>query len=89
MLYNPKSEGRIEPLVKAYEIMLKHIAPDTPVGVVRQAGRIGENATITTLKGLLDCDIDMVTTIVVGNSATRIVNGKMVTARGYDLTTNF
>jgi precorrin-3B C17-methyltransferase len=86
VLYNPKSEGRIEPLVKAYEIMLKHINPNTPVGIVRQAGRAGENATITTLKDLLNCDIDMVTTIVVGNSATKIVNGKMVTARGYNLT---
>jgi precorrin-3B C17-methyltransferase len=86
VIYNPKSEGRIEPLTKAYEIMLKHIKPQTPVGIVRQAGREGEQATITTLKDLLNADIDMVTTIVVGNSATKIVNGKMVTARGYDLT---
>ncbi len=71
--------------MKAYEIMLKHIDPETPVGIVRQAGREGENATVTTLKDLLNCDIDMVTTIVVGNSATKIVNGKMVTARGYNL----
>jgi precorrin-3B C17-methyltransferase len=41
--------------------------------------------TITTLKDLLNIDIDMVTTIIVGNSATKVVNGKMVTARGYDL----
>ena len=34
---------------------------------------------------MLNCEIDMVTTIVVGNSATKVVNGKMVTARGYDL----
>jgi precorrin-3B C17-methyltransferase len=85
VLYNPKSEGRIEPLMKAYEIMLKHISPQTPVGIVRQAGREGENATLTMLKDLLNCDIDMVTTIVVGNSATKIVNGKMVTARGYNI----
>ena len=85
VLYNPKSEGRIEPLTKAYEIMLKHIRPDTPVGIVKQAGREGEETTITTLKELLNADIDMVTTIIVGNSVTKIVNGKMVTARGYDL----
>ena len=85
VLYNPKSEGRIEPLMKAYEIMLKHIRPDTPVGVVRQAGREGEQVTVTTLKELLSANIDMVTTIIVGNSATKVVNGKMVTARGYDL----
>jgi precorrin-3B C17-methyltransferase len=85
VLYNPQSQGRIEPLAKAYEIMMKHIKPDTPVGIVRQAGREGQTCTVTTLKDMLNCDIDMVTTIVVGNSATKIVNGKMVTARGYDL----
>lgn len=85
VLYNPQSQGRIEPLTKAYEIMMKHIKPDTPVGIVRQAGREGQNYTLTTLKDMLNTEIDMVTTIVVGNSATRVVNGKMVTARGYDL----
>jgi precorrin-3B C17-methyltransferase len=85
VLYNPKSQGRVEPLAKAYEIMLKYIDPKTPVGIVRQAGREGEGATITTLKDMLNAEIDMVTTIVVGNSATKVVNGKMVTARGYDL----
>jgi precorrin-3B C17-methyltransferase len=85
VLYNPQSQGRIEPLAKAYEIMLKHIDPKTPVGIVRQAGREGQNFTITTLKDMLNCDIDMVTTIVVGNLATKVINGKMVTARGYDL----
>jgi precorrin-3B C17-methyltransferase len=85
VLYNPQSQGRVEPLAKAYEIMLKYINPKTPVGIVRQAGREGEGATITTLKDMLNVEIDMVTTIVVGNSATKVVNGKMVTARGYDL----
>jgi precorrin-3B C17-methyltransferase len=85
VLYNPQSQGRIEPLARAYEIMMKHIKPDTPVGIVRQAGREGQNYTLTTLKNMLNEEIDMVTTIVVGNSMTRLVNGKMVTARGYDV----
>ena len=85
VLYNPQSQGRIEPLTKAYEIMLKHINPKTPVGIVRQAGREGQTSTITTLKDMLNCNIDMVTTIVIGNSATKVINGKMITARGYDL----
>ncbi|MCW3998830.1 MAG: precorrin-3B C(17)-methyltransferase [Candidatus Bathyarchaeota archaeon] len=87
VLYNPQSQGRIEPLAKAYEIMMRHLKPETPVGIVRQAGREGQTYTITTLKEMLGCDIDMVTTIVVGNSATKVVNGKMVTQRGYDLKT--
>ncbi len=85
VLYNPQSHDRIEPLAKAYQIMLKHIKPDTPVGIVRQADREGQNYTITTLRNMLNEEIDMVTTIVVGNSATSIINGKMVTARGYDI----
>ncbi len=85
VLYNPQSVGRKEPLTKAYEILLKYRSPSTPVGVVRQAGRDGETATITKLKDLLSCDVDMVTTIIVGNSTTQIVNGRMVTPRGYDL----
>lgn len=85
VLYNPQSQGRTEPFIKAYEIMTKHINPDTPVGIVRQAGREGQEAKITTLKNLLNEEIDMLTTIVIGNSATKIVNGKMVTVRGYNL----
>jgi precorrin-3B C17-methyltransferase len=85
VLYNPKSEGRIEPLMKAYEIMLKHMRPETPVGIVKQAGRAGEEVIVTTLKELLNAKIDMVTTIIVGNTATKVIKGKMITARGYDL----
>jgi precorrin-3B C17-methyltransferase len=85
ILYNPQSRGRVEPLTKAYEILLNNIDPKTPVGVVHQVGREGERFFITTLKEMLNYDIDMTTTIVIGNSATKIINGKMVTARGYDI----
>ncbi|XHH09259.1 MAG: precorrin-3B C(17)-methyltransferase [Candidatus Bathyarchaeia archaeon] len=86
VLYNPQSQGRTEPFIKAYEIMMRYIKPDTPVGIVKSAGREGQSYILSTLKDLLNCDVDMVTTIVVGNSATKIINGKMVTARGYNLT---
>jgi precorrin-3B C17-methyltransferase len=88
VLYNPQSQGRIEPLAKAYEILLKHMRPETPVGIVKQAGRDGEGVIITTLKEMLAAEIDMVTTIIVGNSTTRVINQRMVTSRGYDLTEN-
>ncbi len=87
VIYNPQSQGRVEPLSRAYEIMLKHINPKTPVGIVRKAGREGEQYVVTTLDDMLNCEIDMVTTIIVGNSATKVIKGKMVTARGYDLST--
>jgi precorrin-3B C17-methyltransferase len=84
VLYNPQSPGRTEPLTKAHEILLRHRSPETPVGIVRLAGRNGEEAVVTRLKAMVDAEIDMVTTVVVGNSTTRVVNGKMVTSRGYD-----
>ena len=85
VLYNPQSEGRKEPLDKAYRILLQYRMPDTPVGVVRKVGRKGEETTVTTLKEMIGCDVDMATTIIVGNSTTRVVGKRMVTPRGYDL----
>jgi len=83
VLYNPKSRSRKEPLVKAHEILLKYRSPDTPVGIVRNVGRKGEQTVITTVREMLNHEIDMATTIIVGNSATRLLNQKMVTSRGY------
>jgi precorrin-3B C17-methyltransferase len=85
VLYNPQSEGRKEPLAKAYNILLKYRDPETPVGVVKQVGRKGEEAFVTTLKELMGCEVNMATTIIVGNSMTRIIGKRMVTPRGYDL----
>jgi precorrin-3B C17-methyltransferase len=79
VLYNPKSRSRKEPLVKAHEILLKYRSPDAPVGIVRNVGRKGEQIVITTVKEMLNHEIDMATTIIVGNSATRVLNQKMVT----------
>jgi precorrin-3B C17-methyltransferase len=84
VLYNPQSPGRTEPLTRAHEILLRHRSAETPVGVVKCAGREGEETVITTLKAMVDAEIDMVTTVIVGNSTTRVVNGRMVTPRGYD-----
>jgi precorrin-3B C17-methyltransferase len=85
VLYNPKSPGRTEPLAKAHKILLRYRSAETPVGIVRYAGRDGEETVITTLKAMGAAEIDMVTTVIVGNSTTRLVNGRMVTPRGYHL----
>jgi precorrin-3B C17-methyltransferase len=85
VLYNPQSLGRKKPLAAAQQILLRHREPETPVGIVRQAGRADEEVVITALKELLNEEVDMVSTVVVGNSTTRIVNGKMVTPRGYHI----
>ena len=85
VLYNPQSEGRKEPLMKAYEILLKYRSSQTPVGIVKQVSRKGEETILTTLKEMLGCEVDMATTIIVGNSTTRVIGKRMITPRGYDL----
>ena len=82
-LYNPVSHGRPHHLRKAIEILLRSKAPETPAGWVRNIGRNGEEYRITTLREMADEQLDMFCTVVIGNSATRNENGRMVTPRGY------
>jgi precorrin-3B C17-methyltransferase len=82
-IYNPKSSERKTNIVDAREIILKYRLPETPVGIVKDCGRDNEKATVTTLENMLDYDIDMTTTLIVGNSNTYVANGKIITPRGY------
>lgn len=84
VLYNPQSQERREPLAKAHKILLEYRNPKTPVGIVKRAKRNGEEAIITTLREMLNYEIDMVTTLIIGNSTTYIINKRLVTPRGYD-----
>ncbi|MDR0509435.1 MAG: precorrin-3B C(17)-methyltransferase [Candidatus Methanoplasma sp.] len=82
-LYNPKSKKRTDHLQKAAEIICRYRSPNTPVGIVRNAGRKGESKVITEL-GSMDYDeIDMFCIVIIGNSQTYISNGRMITPRGY------
>ena len=83
VIYNPKSKKRAEHIVKAREILLAHRAPETPVGIVTAATRENERIVLTTLEKMLASEIDMQTTIIVGNSMTFAWQGFMVTPRGY------
>jgi cobalt-precorrin 5A hydrolase / cobalt-factor III methyltransferase / precorrin-3B C17-methyltransferase len=83
-LYNPRSKGRDWQLGKAREILLEHRSPDTPVGIVRDAYREGQMVILTDLGSLRPEDVDMLTTVIVGNSRTEIRAGRMVTPRGYE-----
>ena len=85
-IYNPRSSKRSDYLRKACEISLRHKPKDTKCGYVRNAyrGDSGE-VRICTLEELADAQVDMFTTVIIGNSATVIINGKLVTTRGYDL----
>lgn len=82
-LYNPKSSGRPELINEARDIMLKHKRKDTPVLIARNVGREGENYDITTLDKILDYEINMFSTVIIGNSNTKVLNNKMITPRGY------
>ena len=82
-LYNPSSRKRKDYLQKACDLMMKYKSPDTVCGTVAQIARDGEHAQVMTLKELRDTEVDMFTTVFVGNSQTKNINGKMVTPRGY------
>ena len=82
-LYNPRSRGRPWQLGAAREILLEQREPTTPVGVVTDAARPGQRATITTLAALDPDLVGMTTCVVIGSSTTAVVAGRMVTPRGY------
>ncbi|MFW6022828.1 MAG: precorrin-3B C(17)-methyltransferase [Halanaerobiaceae bacterium] len=85
VLYNPSSTRRKEQIKIAWKILMEYRLVDTPVGIVRQAGREGQEKTLTTLAEMLEEEIDMLTTVVIGNSQTYISKNKMITPRGYKL----
>jgi cobalt-precorrin 5A hydrolase / precorrin-3B C17-methyltransferase len=84
-LYNPRSKGRDWQLGKVKEMLLEHRPPDTPVGIVRDAYRPTQQATLMDLASLRPESVDMLTIVVVGSSQTKMVAGRMVTPRGYSL----
>ncbi|MDE7137655.1 MAG: precorrin-3B C(17)-methyltransferase [Ruminococcus sp.] len=83
VLYNPSSKKRADYLRKACDAMLEYKAPETVCGYVRNIGRDGQKSRILTLVELRETSVDMFTTVFVGNSETMVINGKMVTPRGY------
>ncbi len=82
-LYNPRSKGRQGHLKHALEIIGKHQGLDVPVGLVKDAGREGETVHYTTIGTLDENLVDMTTVVVIGNSQTLMLGGKMITPRGY------
>ena len=82
-LYNPKSGRRTRQILEAQRILLEYRSPDTPVGLVKSAYRDNQNIIMTTLADMLNHDIGMLTTVVIGNSSTFYYDNKMITPRGY------
>ncbi len=85
VIYNPSSIKRAEYLKNACDIVLKYRKKDTICGYVKNIGRQGEVSRILSLEKLRDTQVDMFTTVFIGNSTTLDIQGKMVTPRGYDV----
>ena len=82
-LYNPSSVKRHDYLMKACDILMEHKSGETVCGIVNNIGRDGEGMKVMSLKELRDTEVDMFTTVFIGNSQTKVIKGKMVTPRGY------
>ena len=83
VLYNPASKSRPDYLSRACDILLQILPPDRLCGVAHAIGREGESIQIMTLRELRDFPADMFCTVFVGNAMTKVVNGKLITPRGY------
>ncbi len=82
-IYNPKSVKRYWQIDRLRELFLKEREANTPVGIVRQAGREDQEVTYTTLAEFDAEQIDMFTMVIIGNSQTFTTRNRMITPRGY------
>jgi precorrin-3B C17-methyltransferase len=86
VIYNPKSIKRQDLFFETSDIFLEFRSPDTPVGLVQDAYRDSQIVKVITLKELKNEDwVNMRTTVVIGNSQTKVSGGKMITPRGYKM----
>ena len=83
-IYNPSSKGRPDYLQRAVRILLQNgKSEETVCGIVRNIGRERQQSEIITLRELENKQVDMFTTVYIGNKTTKNIEGKMVTLRGY------
>lgn len=85
-IYNPSSKKRADYLQKACDILMSNgVEKNRACGYVQNIGREGTSTYTCTIEELRDSKVDMFTTVFIGNSQSRIVNGKLITKRGYNL----
>ena len=84
-LYNPSSKKRKHYLKYACDIILQYQNENTICGIVKNIARESQQSRIMTLKELRETETDMFTTVLIGNSKTKLIKGKMVTPRGYSI----
>lgn len=87
-IYNPSSHKRKDYLMKACDILLRTMEEERVCGYVENIGREGTRAVTCTLKELRDMSVNMFTTVFIGNSGSEIINGKLITKRGYQIERN-
>lgn len=87
-VYNPSSHKRKDYLMRACDILLRVIEEERPCGYVENIGREGTKAVTCTLKELREAKVNMFTTVFIGNSGSEIIDGKLVTKRGYQIEGN-
>ena len=85
VLYNPGSKGRKDALQKACDTLLRVVRDERCCGYVENIGREGTRVETCTLKELRDREVNMFTTVYIGNSQSEIRNGKLITKRGYQI----
>lgn len=82
--YNPRSKRRTQPFKEALKILFEVRSPETLVGIVKTRDD-SSSVRIVSLSSIEEDDVDMNTTIIVGNTFTYLDDGKMITPRGYVL----
>jgi precorrin-3B C17-methyltransferase len=83
VLYNVQSARRQGLIYEVLEKLRVGRDSKTPCGVVTNAYRPGEKHQIVAFEELFAMNFDMLTTLVIGNSATVVYQGRMITQRGY------
>lgn len=83
-IYNPSSRQRSDYLAKACDILLENgVEPERACGYVENIGRENTDSVTCTLAELKNRQVNMFTTVFIGNSETKRIDGKLVTPRGY------
>ncbi|MDO5155339.1 MAG: precorrin-3B C(17)-methyltransferase [Eubacteriales bacterium] len=84
-IYNPGSHKRVDYLQRACDILLEFLPSNRPCGYVENIGREGTKITVCSLEELRLRQVNMFTTVFIGNSTTKVIRDKLVTQRGYQV----
>lgn len=87
-VYNPSSRKRKDYLMRACDILLRSMEKERACGYVENIGREGLKVWTCTLEELRNREVNMFTTVLIGNSGTEILDGKLITRRGYQIERN-